>query len=156
MSLSILGLGGLLVADEAGWLRVYPVVEPASRWYAVMTKSEWMPYLRVTTSLYRRVSPPLGRSHLGLMGRRAATAQVNDAPLSSTRKGGDSLGRTLIQPLPTLLPVGHDRLEQAVELAARASSSLTSNPGAPRPSGRHCGQAMRAFDHLVMTTSLSL
>jgi len=37
------GVRGLLVADEAGLLRVYPVVEPASRWYAVRTNSDWMP-----------------------------------------------------------------------------------------------------------------
>jgi hypothetical protein len=39
------GVRGLLVADETSLLRVYPVVEPASRWYATMTRSDWMPCL---------------------------------------------------------------------------------------------------------------
>jgi hypothetical protein len=39
------GVRGLLVADEAGRLRVYPVVEPASHWCAVMTRPDWMPCL---------------------------------------------------------------------------------------------------------------
>jgi len=37
----------LLVADEAGVLHLCPIIEPASRWYAVMTKSDWMPSLVV-------------------------------------------------------------------------------------------------------------
>ena len=41
------GVRALLVADEAGRLRVYPIVEPASRWYAVMTLSDWMPRIVV-------------------------------------------------------------------------------------------------------------
>jgi hypothetical protein len=39
------GVRGLLVADEKGLLRVYPLVEPASHYYAVMTRSDWMPVL---------------------------------------------------------------------------------------------------------------
>ena len=33
------GVRALLVADEAGHLRVYPIVEPASHYYRVMTRS---------------------------------------------------------------------------------------------------------------------
>ena len=39
------GVRGLLVRDEAGLLRVYPLVEPASHYYGVMTPSDWMPCL---------------------------------------------------------------------------------------------------------------
>ena len=53
------GVHGLLVSDEAGLLRVYPVVEPASHWYAFMTRSDWMPCLVVgeTTPGYDRGRP---------------------------------------------------------------------------------------------------
>jgi hypothetical protein len=33
---------GVLVADERGGPRVYVVSEPASHYYAVMTRSAWM------------------------------------------------------------------------------------------------------------------
>ena len=39
------GVCALLVSDEAGVLRVYPIVDLASRWYAVMTRPDWMPCL---------------------------------------------------------------------------------------------------------------
>ena len=39
------GVRGLLVRDEAGLLRVYPLVEPASHYFRVMTRSGWMPCL---------------------------------------------------------------------------------------------------------------
>jgi hypothetical protein len=39
------GVRGLLVRDEAGLARVYPLVEPASHYHAVMTRSDWMPVL---------------------------------------------------------------------------------------------------------------
>ena len=35
----------MLVSDEGGAARVYLVCEPASHYYAVMTRSEWMPVL---------------------------------------------------------------------------------------------------------------
>ena len=63
------GVRALLVADEAGVLRVYPMVEPASRWYATMTKSDWMPRIVVgeTTAergqrVGRRVLYPLAKA----------------------------------------------------------------------------------------------
>jgi hypothetical protein len=37
------GIRGLVVTDEQGRRRVYVVVEPASRYFAVMTKSRWQP-----------------------------------------------------------------------------------------------------------------
>src|ERR1700722_9744246 len=37
------GIEALLVKDEHGLPRVYPVVEPASHYYQIMTKSAWMP-----------------------------------------------------------------------------------------------------------------
>ena len=39
------GLRGLLVRDEAGLLRVYPLVEPSSHYYRTMTRADWMPCL---------------------------------------------------------------------------------------------------------------
>jgi hypothetical protein len=39
------GIRALLVRDERGEPVVYPLVEPASRYYLVMTRSEWMPVL---------------------------------------------------------------------------------------------------------------
>ena len=39
------GIRGILVQDEKGGTRVYPVCEPASHYYKVMTRSEWMPVL---------------------------------------------------------------------------------------------------------------
>jgi hypothetical protein len=39
------GLRGLLVRDEAGLVRVYPLVEPSSHYYRVMSRSAWMPCL---------------------------------------------------------------------------------------------------------------
>ena len=39
------GVRGLLVRDEAGQPRAYPLVEPASHYHAVMTRSDWMPVL---------------------------------------------------------------------------------------------------------------
>jgi hypothetical protein len=39
------GVRGLAVRDEAGTARVYVVCEPASHYYQVMTRSEWMPVL---------------------------------------------------------------------------------------------------------------
>ncbi len=39
------GCPRLLVKDERGEPAVYPLVEPASHYYQVMTKSEWMPVL---------------------------------------------------------------------------------------------------------------
>ena len=39
------GVRGLLVRDEAGLPRVYPLVEPASHYYRFMTRSDWMPCL---------------------------------------------------------------------------------------------------------------
>ena len=39
------GVRGLLVADELGVERVFPLVEPAAHYYAVMTRSDWMPVL---------------------------------------------------------------------------------------------------------------
>jgi hypothetical protein len=36
-------LRGLLVRDETGLLRVYPLVEPSSHSYKVMTRADWMP-----------------------------------------------------------------------------------------------------------------
>jgi hypothetical protein len=39
------GVRGVVVQDERGSLVVYPVVEPASHYYAVMTRSVWMPVL---------------------------------------------------------------------------------------------------------------
>ena len=40
------GVRGLIVADERGERRVYVIVEPASHYYAIMTKSRWMPCVR--------------------------------------------------------------------------------------------------------------
>ena len=39
------GLRGVLVSDERGAAHVYPLCEPASHYYRVMTRSEWMPVL---------------------------------------------------------------------------------------------------------------
>ncbi len=39
------GVRGLIVVDEKGERRVYPICEPASYNYGVMTKAEWMPCL---------------------------------------------------------------------------------------------------------------
>lgn len=39
------GVRGLLVRDEAGRPHVYVVIEPASHYYEIMTKSRWMPVL---------------------------------------------------------------------------------------------------------------
>lgn len=39
------GIRALLVWDERGEPVVYPLVEPASHYYHVMTRSEWMPVL---------------------------------------------------------------------------------------------------------------
>ena len=39
------GVRGVLVKDERGVERVYVVCEPASHYYAVMTRSAWMPVL---------------------------------------------------------------------------------------------------------------
>ena len=39
------GIRGLLVPDEKGEKRVYIICEPASPYYGVMTKSQWMPSL---------------------------------------------------------------------------------------------------------------
>ena len=36
---------GLVVTDEKGERRVYVVCEPASHYYATMTKADWMPCL---------------------------------------------------------------------------------------------------------------
>jgi hypothetical protein len=39
------GVRALLVRDEAGLPRVYPLVEPSSHYYKVMTRADWMPCL---------------------------------------------------------------------------------------------------------------
>jgi hypothetical protein len=39
------GVRGVLVRDEGGVERVYLVCEPASHYYRVMTRSDWMPLL---------------------------------------------------------------------------------------------------------------
>jgi hypothetical protein len=39
------GVRGLYVRDEAGVPRVYVICEPASHYYAIMTRSAWMPVL---------------------------------------------------------------------------------------------------------------
>ena len=39
------GIRGLLVVDEHGTPRVYLICEPASHYYQVMTRSDWMPVL---------------------------------------------------------------------------------------------------------------
>jgi hypothetical protein len=39
------GMRGLLVRDRGGQPTVYLVCEPASRYYRVMTRSDWMPVL---------------------------------------------------------------------------------------------------------------
>jgi hypothetical protein len=39
------GVRGVLVRDERALLRVYPICEPASHYYQVMTRSAWMPAL---------------------------------------------------------------------------------------------------------------
>jgi hypothetical protein len=39
------GVRGVLVGDEHGGARVYVVCEPASHYYQVMTRSDWMPLL---------------------------------------------------------------------------------------------------------------
>jgi hypothetical protein len=36
------GVRGVLVRDEKGVLRVYPVCEPSSHYYQMMTRCEWM------------------------------------------------------------------------------------------------------------------
>jgi hypothetical protein len=39
------GVRGVAVRDERGEPVVYPLVEPASHYYGVMTRSDWMPVL---------------------------------------------------------------------------------------------------------------
>jgi hypothetical protein len=39
------GVRGLLVRDETGVERVYLICEPASHYYRIMTRSDWMPVL---------------------------------------------------------------------------------------------------------------
>ncbi len=39
------GIRGLLVVDETGQERVFVICQPASHYYEVMTRSEWMPCL---------------------------------------------------------------------------------------------------------------
>jgi hypothetical protein len=39
------GLRAVVVRDERGAPAVYPLVEPASHYYRVMTRSAWMPAL---------------------------------------------------------------------------------------------------------------
>ena len=39
------GVRGVAVRDERGGVVVYPLVEPASHYYEVMTRSPWMPVL---------------------------------------------------------------------------------------------------------------
>jgi hypothetical protein len=39
------GIRGLLIEDELGIPRVYLICEPASHYYRVMTRSDWMPVL---------------------------------------------------------------------------------------------------------------
>jgi hypothetical protein len=39
------GVRALVAPDERGQLRMYVVCEPVGRYYEVMTKSTWMPYL---------------------------------------------------------------------------------------------------------------
>ena len=39
------GVRGVLVRDEGARERVYLVCEPASHYYRVMTRSDWMPVL---------------------------------------------------------------------------------------------------------------
>jgi hypothetical protein len=39
------GVRALAVWDEHGLLRAYPLVEPATHYYRVMTCSDWMPCL---------------------------------------------------------------------------------------------------------------
>jgi hypothetical protein len=39
------GVRALAVWDEFGLLRAYPLVEPATHYYQVMTRSDWMPCL---------------------------------------------------------------------------------------------------------------
>src|SRR5262245_56555103 len=39
------GIRRLLVTDEAGVERVYPICEPATHYYRVITRSNWMPVL---------------------------------------------------------------------------------------------------------------
>ena len=39
------GVRGLLVKDETGLLRVFLLTEPASHYYKVMTRADWMPCL---------------------------------------------------------------------------------------------------------------
>ena len=39
------GVCGVLVSDEHGAARAYPLCKPASHYYAVMTRSAWMPVL---------------------------------------------------------------------------------------------------------------
>jgi hypothetical protein len=39
------GLRGLLVEDEQGVAAVYIIIEPASHYYEIMTRSRWMPVL---------------------------------------------------------------------------------------------------------------
>jgi hypothetical protein len=39
------GIRGLLVTDESGVNRVYLACEPATYYYRVMTRGEWMPVL---------------------------------------------------------------------------------------------------------------
>jgi hypothetical protein len=39
------GFRAVLVQDERGMMRVYPICEPASHYYQMMTCSAWMPAL---------------------------------------------------------------------------------------------------------------
>ena len=39
------GVRCLLVSDEQGLMRVFPLVESATDYYKVMTRSDWMPAL---------------------------------------------------------------------------------------------------------------
>jgi hypothetical protein len=39
------GIHAVVVRDEQGRPKVYPIVEPATHYYEVMTRSEWMPSL---------------------------------------------------------------------------------------------------------------
>ena len=55
-------LRGLLVADQAGVLRLSHLIEPSSQDYRVMTGSDWMPCLVEAhrTGLYQRPIQHLG------------------------------------------------------------------------------------------------
>jgi hypothetical protein len=39
------GVRAVAVWDERGLLRAYPLVEPATHYYRIMTRSDWMPCL---------------------------------------------------------------------------------------------------------------